>query len=840
MLVMSSCRFARLLLLGLVSFSFGQTPSVLETESYLKPPPEIERLVMAPRWQNVTLANLSPDRTKYLVSRDDGMPPLAALGKAHLNLGGFQVDTRANRSRSLTIQAATGLMVIDARDGKRTDIEVPKGVEVSRGTWSPDGTMIAYLALYNDKTLVYIADAKTGKSRMLTRQPLLATHVASVDWTSDGKSLVGVFVPSNRVAVPPQLLASEPKVRVTDSVKNKFRTYPSVLETSQDARFLEFYSTGQLAVVDARTGAVNPVGAPALIESVNVSPDGRFFRVTTMQRPFSYLVPVSQFGFKNEIWAAAGKVLVELDKQALDLGEQGKPPAPPAARRSITWRPDGNGLSFIETEPRKQAAPADGGAGESDEQSRRGGGGAGAGAPADNRKDRVMQWVTPFGKDDAKIVWTAEGRISGVRYSEDCKTLFVNDSKDGNDRVYAVFLDEPGKTYPISSAKPDEFYDAPGAMLSRTGSKGEPVVTISSDGAVFLYGTKYSKDPRKDAPKAFLDKIVIKTGAKTRLWESSDTASESLSVLLDNDAKTAVLSRQSPTMPPNYYSVDLGAKTEKALTANRDVTPEITGCQRYLVNIVRNDGFKFQAKVTMPANWVRGNKLPAMFWFYPSEFTDQTSYDRALRAYNKNAFPSTSGQSMALLTQLGYAFIEPDLPITGATGIMNNNYVPQLRNSLWAIIDKLDKQGYIDRDRLAISGHSYGAFSTVNALVHTPFFKAGIAGSGAYNRLLTPLGFQSENRELWEARETYLNMSPFLYADQLSGALLMTHGMEDQNIGTNPINSERLFQALNQLGKTAALYMYPYEDHGQIARETVLDKWARWVAWLDKYVKNAK
>ena len=193
---------------------------------------------------------------------------------------------------------------------------------------------------------------------------------------------------------------------------------------------------------------------------------------------------------------------------------------------------------------------------------------------------------------------------------------------------------------------------------------------------------------------------------------------------------------------------------------------------------------------------------------------------------------------MALFTLVGYAVVEPDVPIIGPAGRMNDNYVPDLRNSLWAVIDELDKRGIIDRDKLAIGGHSYGAFSTVNALVHTPFFKAGIAGDGNYNRTLTPMSFQAEKRHLWEARETYLEMSPLLWADRIHGALLMYHGMEDANVGTNPINAEFLFLSLRGLGKPAALYMYPYEGHGPIALETTMDQWARWTAWLDRYVKN--
>jgi dipeptidyl aminopeptidase/acylaminoacyl peptidase len=451
-----------------------------------------------------------------------------------------------------------------------------------------------------------------------------------------------------------------------------------------------------------------------------------------------------------------------------------------------------------------------------------------------------MQWVAPYGKDDTKVIWTAEGRISSVRYSEDCKTLFVSDSKDGATRNYAIFLDELSKPYVISSMRGTDIYDTPGSILGRQSANGQDVVMVSSDGSVFLSGIAYSRTPKETAPKPFLDKVNIKTGEKKRVFESSAAMYETVTSVLDSDAKEVVISRQSPSQVPNSFLVNLETKAEHVLTQNSDLTPELTACKRFTLDVTRVDGFKFQVKVTLPSTWTKGQKLPAMFWFYPSEFADQAAYDRGLRTFNKNTFPNVSAQSMAILTQIGYAYIEPDLPITGPEGTMNDNYVSDLQNSLYAVINKLDDEGIIDRNRLAIGGHSYGAFSTANALVHTPYFKAGIAGSGAYNRTLTPFGFQSEQRQFWEMRELYERMSPFYYANQLSGALLMTHGMEDQNIGTNPINSERLFQALTQLGKPCALYMYPYEDHGQAALETVLDKWARWVAWLDIYVKNAK
>jgi dipeptidyl aminopeptidase/acylaminoacyl peptidase len=364
---------------------------------------------------------------------------------------------------------------------------------------------------------------------------------------------------------------------------------------------------------------------------------------------------------------------------------------------------------------------------------------------------------------------------------------------------------------------------------------------VSADGSsVFLQGSAYDKNSDAVGPKTFLDRVNIKTGDKTRVFESdNNNVYERLSQIIDPDAKALVVTHESPTMQPQDFLVTAAAR--KQLTDNKDIAPDLTSSPKLRVPIERPDGFRFTVRVTLPPGYQTGTKLPALFWVYPSEYDTQESHDQPDRTYNRNQFTNYGNRSMEFFIRQGYAIIEdaPDhLPIVGPAGKQNDNYVDDLRNDLAAVIDELDRRGVIDRQRLAIGGHSYGAFTTVNAMVHTPFFKAGIAGDGNYNRTLTPFGFQNERRTLWDSPNVYFDMSPLFYANHLSGALLMYHNLHDQNVGTDPINSERLFEAVNELGKTAAMYRYPFEDHGPVAKETLLDMWARWGAWLDKYVKN--
>ncbi len=844
---------------ALVGIGAWTTAQNLDKEAYVKPPDAIADLVNAPRYLNTTLSNLSPDHTRFLITNSGGMPPLSALAKTYFTLGGVQVDANANRSRNLTTRSLVGMELYDWAAGKRYPIQIPENARVTGPTWSTDGKQIAFLAHFELKSEIWVADAATGKSHRISAVTPLAVHVTGLQWVNDNKELVSVVIPDNRQPTPRRpRVTQQPRVMVSNPAKDSLRTYRGLLETQYDQLLLEYYSIGQLARIDVKNGSVVKIGEPKMILSVNPAPDGKAFIVRSMQKPFSYLVPTSSFGTVEELWDEAGKTLLEIRKTPLrttaggptsdfpdyditqvpdteqSWDEQGRggggrggfgagagQGAPvDNGRRSLSWRPDGQGLSYLQLEPAKE------------------GGGA--------RQDQVLQWVAPYGKDDVKVVYKSADRISSVAYSADMKTLFLGGTSGQNTILYAVNLDDPTKKTTITSVSSggpagagDDFYTNPGSLMRTEGPKGIDVVQISGDRKVFLSGTEYNRDPEKVAPRPFIDAVSLADGKKERIWQSSDTMFETVGAVLDADVSKLVLTRQSSTVLPDSWLYDRGSKDLKKLTDNKDYMAAVSQNPRYRFQVTRADGFKFWVKVTTPKWFVPGTKAPAMFWFYPSEYASQQAYDNPLRTYNKNTFPTFGNMSIQYLSALGYVVVEPDCPIVGPQARMNDFYLSDLRNNLAAIINDLDKRGLIDRDRLGIGGHSYGAFSTAHALIQTPYFKAGIAGDGCYNRTLTPFAFQSEQRLIWETRELYTTMSSMLYAENMNGALLMYHGLDDMNVGTNPINSERMFNALEALGKTASLYMYPYEDHGPLASETLNDIWARWVEWLDKYVKNA-
>ncbi|MFC1782081.1 prolyl oligopeptidase family serine peptidase, partial [Planctomycetota bacterium] len=813
-------------------------------------------------YKNITYTNISPDGKKFLVTKGDGMPALELLGRPHVHLGETDLDHIAMRSRRLTTRNSVGFDLFYYQDERTVSVEIPEGARVSNPSFSPDGLQLAFFALFKDETHIYVADCKTGKSRRVTPQPVLATMVSSFKWVRQGKAIQTVLVPDYSDKIPPPpATATSPKVRVNRVGKNPSRTYQYLLEMPYDKELLEFLITGQLAVIDLENDRVEKIGKPVMIRSIDAAPNGEYFRVTQTLRPFSYFVAASSFGSREDMWNLQGESVHEFSSRQLrdgtqttsddsqeqqvqqqrgqrqrgqrQRGQQPQGEQDEPQRRSLTWRPDGKGMGFLQTAPRPERRQGrqireireD----EKEQQRPRGGQRGGPAAQMEEGQiDRVMQWLEPYGEDDVKVIYESEKPISSVQYSDSCQILFLAVSEPNNARTnICVDLGDPETQYPLPRED---------SLMTKTNEFGMSVVKIADDGETIFYS---GNTPH-------IDKYNFITGKKERLFRGKAKREEFTERFraVSDDMNFVFTTRENTQQPPDSYMYDLEADEVEKLTNNENFTPDLTNLETERFQVERCDGYKLWVRVTRPAH--KGLKLPAIFWFYPREYDSQAAYDRGAGgggqrgggASPAGTFRAPSNRSMNIFTLLDYVIVEPDIPIFGPSGQMNNNYVTDLRNGLWAVIDALDKKEYIDRDRLAIGGHSYGAFSTANALAHTPFFKAGIAGDGCYNRTLTPMGFQSERRYYWDAREVYLSMSPLLWANQFNGAMLMYHGMEDSNSGTFPINSERMFQALDGLNKPVSLYMYPYEAHGPAAKETILDMWARWVVWLDIFVMN--
>ncbi len=850
---------------------------VLRTERFVKPPENLERMIMTPR-VDISFTNPSPDRTWFLRATGTDRGDIKAFGKSHLWLGGLQIDTRANRARSVTTTTRTGLTIVNPRTGVTKMLETPKGATVSSPIWSPLGTSIAYMANFDHASFVYLADVATGRSVQLSKTPLNATVVTSIDFTADGKQILATLVPDGRGAAPSHGdgdIEDGPQVRLTESRALPQPFHFSLLQDPHDKALVKYYTTAQLAAIDVKSKAVRKIGAPRMIRAVDVSPDAATFRVTVMTEPFSYVVPVSNFGTVQELWDASGKVVTTVSRTALREGaapDGGDAPAfgrgggaapTDTGKRNIQWNPVGPGLVYLQSvfATGSSATPATGRGGPGGRGAAGGGAGRGATARPQPTSVRYMNWLPPYGPSDVKVLFEGSPQFATVAYSENANTMFVSDSgaviaiRDGK-RMNL------GRTVTLSTGS-GGFGGGPGggrggagggandtasvgALLTKVGPNGQAFVLLGKDGKSVAVSGSRAPGARwsTEAPRPWVDRLDIESGTRTRVFESPANGYDEFVSALDDDVSQFIYTHESPTVIADAYLRDVAANVNRKLTANVDVGPEVTGAQLKRFQVTRpRDGLTFWVEVTLPRDWRPGQRLPGVIWFYPREFNGQGDYDRSRFATNINKFPEVPSARPASSTKLwvsqGYAFIEPDIPIFGDSGKMNDNYTRDLKENLDAVLDAVVDAGYVDRNKMGIGGHSYGAFSTVNALTLVPYFKAGIAGDGMYNRTLTPFGFQSERRNFFQAQDTYLDMSPMLRADKIAGALLLYHAIEDQNTGTSPISSQRMYLALQGLGKPASLYMYPYEDHSVATYASDLDLWARWVAWMDTYVKGS-
>ncbi|HEX9709131.1 MAG TPA: prolyl oligopeptidase family serine peptidase, partial [Candidatus Thermoplasmatota archaeon] len=444
----------------------------------------------------------------------------------------------------------------------------------------------------------------------------------------------------------------------------------------------------------------------------------------------------------------------------------------------------------------------------------------------------------PFDSAGARVIAESEDPIRSLVYSLDGRHAFATVSRSSRTALahYATGEGAAERRLLVDFHTEDDPTRLPGELLTVRTANGLEHALVSSDGtSAWLQGPGYQADFR---PRPFVDRLSLADGSTTRVFEGSKDSFDRPLVPLDPDLGRMVVSRESVTDFPDAFLWTPDGGWEQ-LTRNVDPYPHITAARRIDFSFTRRDGLEVQGRVSLPVGYREGERVPAIFWTYPREYEKPEEYGRAaIRSWNRNAFTHLSWLrwSDIWLTQ-GYALVHPDIPIVGEN--YNDTYISDLVDAMYAAVRAVDALGVVDIDRIGHGGHSYGAFTTANVLAHSPFFKAGIAGDGAYNRSLTPTGFQSERRDLWTAPHTYLEMSPFFKADQIDTPLLMYHGGDDNNTGTFPIQSERMIHALTALGKTAELHVYPYESHTPRAIENKLDMWARFIAWFDRWVKGA-
>ena len=803
---------------------YAQTPA---KSSYLTPPQAIVDILDAGLLPTVVV---SPKHDTIAMMSRHSMPPIAEIAQPMLRLAGMRVNPRTNGPHRM--QAGTGLILKGIRGGEmvqrdqqvydnmgRTStvpvrvymdrgadrrVALPAGAKVGGLSFSPDGKRLAFTNTRDTGIDLYIVDVATAQARSVPRAAINGL-AGGCDWLDDSSALVCPFVPSPRAAAPP-----EPKIPAGPNIQENYgkpgpvATYEDMLKSAHDEALFEYYMTSQLAVVNATTLVHTPVGKPAMIGGSSVSPNGQFLLVEKVKRPFSRLVPWRDFPQDVEVWNRRGeKVRTIAD---VPMGDTVPINGVVAGPRSYRWVPvEPATLAWVEALDKgdlKNVVP---------------------------NRDRVLTLKAPFTGEPSEVAKT-EYRYAGASWTEKGTILLSEtDRKTRTIRTWVLNANwaEPRKLW---DRKQQDAYSNPGSPLMRPG-KG---TILQAGDAIYLAGAGASKE----GDRPFLDRLNLKTFAIERLFRSDDKSYETVAGLLTDDAKQLLTRYETRTDPPNYYIRDLTAGSTQPVTSFKDPHPQVTAAQRMFVTYKRKDGVDLSGTIYLPADRKPGERLPMFVWAYPREFVDAAAASQVQGSPNR--FTTVGGASHLLLLTQGYAIFDgPTMPIVGPGETANDTYVEQLVASAQAAIDKAVELGIADPKRVGVGGHSYGAFMTANLLAHSDIFAAGIARSGAYNRTLTPFGFQSETRTYWESPQVYLKMSPFNYADKIKEPILLIHGEADDNSGTFPIQSERLYMALKGHGATVRYVTLPNEAHGYAARETNLHVISEMVNWLDRYVKNA-
>ncbi len=793
-----------LMLVGLLlNTTAAQTP-------YQKPPKAILDVLNAPSSPNVSL---NPTRDKTMLVEAARYPSIAQLAQPMLRLAGSRINPMTNGAQMTP--RVTKLTLKNVSDGKEIAIAIPAGASFGAPQWSPDGKQFALTNTLANGIELWIGEATTGKVRRLSNVLINSAFDGgfgggdAVQWMPDNKTLLCKTIPANRGAAP-----VAPTTPIGPTVQENYGkvtpapTYQDLLRNPHDEKLYEFYATSQLAFVNVATGKATDLGKPAIYSGVDIAPDGKHLLITTNHKPFSYLLTANSFPHEYEVWDLSGKLIHKV--ASTPLQDQVAMENVPTTPRSINWRAtEPATLVWVEAldggETKKKAA----------------------------LRDRVVMLKAPFTGQPIELAKT-EHRFAGLMWLEKGGQVLLRDSDRVTRKARTFLLNadnlqsgaQPAKLIWNRSAQ--DRYNDPGQPLMKRLPNGQAVIRQNGED-IFLEGAGASS--QGDRP--FLDKFNLATLKAERLWRCDETSYETVTSLMSDDGSKFMTRYETATTPPNYFI--RSGSSKQALTNFPDPTPQIRGIKKQLVTYKRKDGVPLSFTLYLPPDYKAGTPLPTVVWAYPREFNDADTAGQVSGSANR--FTTITGMSHLFFLLQGYAVLDDaSMPVVGDVETVNNTYIEQVVASAEAAIDKAVEMGVTDRNRVGVGGHSYGAFMTANLLAHSDIFKAGIARSGAYNRTLTPFGFQSERRSFWEAEDMYYRVSPFMYADKLKEPILLTHGEADNNSGTHPIQSDRFYQALKGNGATVRYVTLPHESHGYAARESIEHTLWEMITWFDKHV----
>ena len=777
-------------------------------EGYMQPDQELIDIVDA-EW--APWASISPVFSTWLFRTPQRNPSISDLAQEELRLAGMRF--RALTTAPTSSFVLTDLSLLNWPELAQHPIAgLPVDPRILSTAWSPDGSMIAFTNETDEGVELWLIGIASSSASRLTGPIISLAANEWPEWLPTGEGLLCCTIPSGRAEVPEEdPVPAGPVIQVAGGVEAPVRTLQNLLENAYDDDLFEYHMTSSLSIIGI-DGSVTSLGEPGMMWYYSISPDSRYIILSKLRRPFSRVVTAGRFSEEVEILDISGERVLLLaefpvrDEIPLAVGSVYEGP------RSIQWRSDSPAtLCWVEA--------MDGGD---------------AGSDAELR-DRVLLLESPFDADP-RILVELENRFSDIIWGNDSLAIISEWWwPTRNIRSWRIRPGQPSaETELLIDRSWEDIYGDPGEPLTRRNSAGRSILYTSPDGgSIFLKGDGSS--PEGDMP--FLDRLDLSTLETERLFRSTPPFYEKPVMFADTTGTLLLIRRESITDYPDYFVLDLASGDETRVTDWPHPTPQLSDISKELITYEREDGITLSATLYLPPGFEEGDDpLPMVMWAYPQEFVSSSAAGQV--SGSPYEFDYIGWWSPLIWLTQGYAVLDdPAMPIVATgDGQPNDTFIEQLVSSAEAAVEEVVRRGVADPDRIAIGGHSYGAFMTANLLAHTDLFAAGLARTGAYNRTLTPFGFQSEDRSLWEAPEVYIEMSPFMNADGVNEPILLIHGDSDSNSGTFPMQSERFFAAIRGLGGVARLVMLPLEDHSYRARESILHVVWETQEWLDLYV----
>tara|TARA_B110000114_G_C15081475_1_gene394232 strand:+ start:33 stop:2444 length:2412 start_codon:yes stop_codon:yes gene_type:complete len=783
-----------------------------ENSIYQKPPQEILELVDVPRAPSVLL----DENKEYMILLfRDAYKSIEELSQEELRLGGLRIDPKTNIGSRVTYFNNIKIKNLNNKDEESSQIKgLPTNPKLTNFKWSPDQKKMAMTNTTSNGVEVWVLDLVNSSVTKLTNANINANIGDVINWFEDGQSILIKTVSGNRKPLINTKLAipTGPTISVNDGKKAQNRTYQDLLKNKNDEHNFEQLAQSEIYKISLNGNKEKWLDAD-IYTTVSFSPDGNYVLVTTINKPFSYLVPYRRFPSKTTIYNKNGeKVETVIEVPLIEDLPKGFMSVR-TGKRNFSWRNDKPATLVYQM-------ALDGGDPENIVEYR----------------DEVFEFEAPFNGNGKSIVKTIN-RVYDIEWGNN--SIAIAHDYWWNTRNTKAYVFNPSdasqKPVIIEDRNYQDTYNDPGVFVTERNHMGSSVLTLTKDNA-FLIGDGFTENGQFP----FVDQINLNDNKKNRIYESKYTDKVEDLRNFDPKKNELLVRIESPKEFPNYYLKDIKKGQITQITSFKNPFISIQNVHKEVIKYNRDDGLELSGTLYLPVGYDKNSKekMPMILWAYPREYKDKSSAGQSTKNPNEFTYPYYG--SMVYWVTRGYVVLDnASFPIVGEGETQpNDTFRKQLVANAKAAIDAVDNLGYIDRNKVAVGGHSYGAFMVANLLSHSDLFAAGIARSGAYNRTLTPFGFQSEERNYWEAPDVYNTMSPFMHADKMTHPLLLVHGAADNNSGTYPMQSERYFNALKGLGATVRLVILPKESHGYRSKESILHLLWEQDQWLEKHVKN--